>query len=402
MPSLALASIFLARNLFCTKYGFIMNSGLADLLARIRQNLRDGVYDNERVIEARVILPILRDLGWDENDPRIIAQQYSAIPGWRAKKVDFALLPERNNQRPSVFIEAKSHPSLKDSSVLTAAEDQLSEYESYYRVAVAIITDGEIWNFYSPSAGGTYSDRLAASINLLNTPDDQIFQTLTQLLSFDAVKSGAASAAVKDLHARRVNEKEMRGDFARVWHDLLDEPSETLILSVQEEFKKKTNHSPTTDQVRELFKTLVQDADLEEIETVSPFSDDVLEGDELIGGNSAHTKIRVTLNWKLAGKNKESEIICRGDGAVTLVEVVKVLVRELGTQVIPKLGRFNVRKLPFVSKIRSNKYQQNDLGIGGYLVVTHSSSSDKGRILDKVCDALGFRRDFIKTEIIPK
>jgi len=355
------------------------------------------------VIEVRVVLPVLRELGWDgEKDPRIIAQQYSAIPGWRAKKVDFALLPERNNQRPSVFIEAKSHPSLKDSSVLTAAEDQLSEYESYYRVAVAVITDGEIWNFYSPSAGGTYSDRLAESINLLNTPDDHIFQTLTELLSFDAVRSGAASAAVNHLHARRVDEKEMRGDFARVWHGLLDGPSESLILSVQEEFKKKTRHSPTTDQVRELIKTLVQGTVIEEIEAVPPLSDDILGSDELTSGGSTHTKIRVTLNWRVAGKNKETEVICCSDGADTLVEIVQKLVRELGSQVIPKLGRFNVRKMPFVSKIRSNRYQQRDLGSGGYLVVTHSSSPDKVRILEKVCDALGMRREFIKTEIVPK
>jgi hypothetical protein len=38
-PSLALASVVWTRKLFYTKYGFVMNSGLADLLTRIRQNL---------------------------------------------------------------------------------------------------------------------------------------------------------------------------------------------------------------------------------------------------------------------------------------------------------------------------------------------------------------------------
>jgi len=86
-------------------------SQLRRTIARVRQSVRESPADdpNEQSIKQGVILPILRDLAWPIDEPKIVFPEYP-VPGGR---VDYALC---HHNHPVIPIEAKRY-SLKKGTV---------------------------------------------------------------------------------------------------------------------------------------------------------------------------------------------------------------------------------------------------------------------------------------------
>ena len=132
-----------------------MPTPLADLIARIQTNLEAHAYQNERSVVSRIVMQILESIGWDLHNPRQVIEEFSPIPTQIGKKVDLALRASPSAKKADVYIEAKAHGVLTRPEAIAEAEAQLAEYESYYRVTLAVLTDGEVWRFYYPLADGT-------------------------------------------------------------------------------------------------------------------------------------------------------------------------------------------------------------------------------------------------------
>jgi len=80
----------------------------------------------------------LHALGWPSYDTQIIIPEYSL----EGRRVDFALC--HTTGKPIAFIEVNQ---LGQSE---GAERQLFEYAFHKGIPVAILTDGQEWNFFLP------------------------------------------------------------------------------------------------------------------------------------------------------------------------------------------------------------------------------------------------------------
>ena len=96
----------------------------------------DALKKNEMLTRYALIDPLLRELGWDTEDPNIVIPEYSSGGG----RVDYAL---RNNDKPVIMLEAKKlDKSLKD------AVNQGINYCMHEGTKYFAVTDGRRWEIY--------------------------------------------------------------------------------------------------------------------------------------------------------------------------------------------------------------------------------------------------------------
>ncbi|AZV95198.1 type I restriction endonuclease subunit R [Bordetella sp. J329] len=108
----------------------------------------------EETTKQALVLPLLDILGFSPYDPTRVKAEYSAdFPGVKAtERVDYALF---SAGIPVIFIEAKAH-----SQSLTNHCPQLSRYyNATPEVAVAAITNGREWRFFTDLINRNIMDR---------------------------------------------------------------------------------------------------------------------------------------------------------------------------------------------------------------------------------------------------
>lgn len=191
---------------------------LEDALASAGERLASGALPNEAQVQASVIRPVLRALGWDDADPAQWRVEFQVDHG----RVDEALFDPAG--LPLVFVEAK-----KQGNLSIKAEDQLFRYAAHNGVPTLVLTDGDTWDLYLSMAAGKPADRRFAHLVISESRSlDGMADDLRQFLGREAVLSGAADDAAK-ARLRQVKDRELgRGGLEPAWEELLTEPDEML------------------------------------------------------------------------------------------------------------------------------------------------------------------------------
>ena len=117
---------------------------LKNTIAHVLEHQDYLEQSNEATAQQYVVLPILRDLGWNDSDlsSREVLPEYTTVEGQR---VDYALTLAAG-QEPKVLIECK-----KWDTPLEKHEEQICFYAYSANVPIAIITNGKVWRFYLSS-----------------------------------------------------------------------------------------------------------------------------------------------------------------------------------------------------------------------------------------------------------
>ena len=131
---------------------------LLKLVKKLRERIdrhSAALRQNEALTRYALIDPLLRELGWDTEDPDVVVPEYSSGGG----RVDYALLA---NSKPLMMVEAKKHgTSLQDGrkQAVEYAMDETDIKARYFSV-----TDGACWAIYDTNKPA--NDMLAASFDL--------------------------------------------------------------------------------------------------------------------------------------------------------------------------------------------------------------------------------------------
>ena len=123
-----------------------MTTTFAATIAKIKGQAEVLSDREERAVELTVIVPILRDMGWNTDDPSEIYPQKPLLGASRGDgegKVDYAL---QIGGKSRVLIEVKRW-SL---GLNEEHEKQLSAYCREGKPNLAILTNGRQWRFYLP------------------------------------------------------------------------------------------------------------------------------------------------------------------------------------------------------------------------------------------------------------
>lgn len=117
---------------------------LKEHIGDIRDALRRKQFTSEALVSQGIVRRLLDALDWPQFDPQIAIPEYP-VPGGR---VDFALCHPAS--KPMVFIE------VKQVGQSDGAERQLFEYAFHAGVPIAVLTDGQKWQFFHPIGRGNY------------------------------------------------------------------------------------------------------------------------------------------------------------------------------------------------------------------------------------------------------
>jgi len=178
-------------------------------LLDIRAGIKAGRYVNEATVSQGIVQRLLHLLGWPVYDTEIVAPEYS-LGGRRA---DYALChPPRE---PVILVEIKQVGRAK------GADRQLFEYAFHRGVPMALLTDGQEWNFFLPTEQGDYGERRVYKLALLERDPQEAESSLKRYLGYEAVRSGQAIEAARKDYRDAARKRRAQKTLPDVWARLV-------------------------------------------------------------------------------------------------------------------------------------------------------------------------------------
>ena len=208
---------------------------LEETISQVQEKLRRGLFPDEAAVCQGAILPILQELGWPVFDTTVVHPQYPV----ETRKIDYALC--RANGQLVVFIEVKRV------GVAASGERQLFEYAFHRGVPLAVLTDGQEWNFYLPAGEGDYQDRRVYKLDLLERDLSECCYRLSRYLSHEDVASGVAFENVQSDYRDVNREREIERILPQAWDMLLSQADDLLVEILADKVADLCGYKPHTE-----------------------------------------------------------------------------------------------------------------------------------------------------------
>ena len=218
-----------------------MSEGILKVIKRWQSDERLASLDEARIKQA-IILPILRGLGWDMDNPDEVWPEYSVKERW----VDYALL---TGTTAKVFIEAK-----KGSEPLERHQEQLLDYAFRQGVQIAILTNGTQWWFYLPLREGSWDQRKFATVEFGKQDKAEIVQKLVDLLSKENFSSGKAVQNAEALYKKH----RISATLPEAWNQLISEPEGLIVDLLIERTKELCGEETYKSEVEQFLSEHLQ------------------------------------------------------------------------------------------------------------------------------------------------
>ena len=141
--------------------------GLVEKLGGRIETHGSPLRQSEALTRSALIDPLLRELGWDTEDPDVVVPEYRSEAG----SADYALF-SGSNQPPAVIVEAKKLGERLDSRVAL----QGVNYCNLVGTPYFALTDGRTWKLYATFERAPLADRLIAEFTIggMNAADVSI------------------------------------------------------------------------------------------------------------------------------------------------------------------------------------------------------------------------------------
>ena len=213
---------------------------LTGTIARLRQ----GRFQNEQAVSQGIVLPILRELGWDIFDTTLVWPEYQTGEG----RADFALCHPPS--KPAEFIEVKPPGKAED------GVRQALEYAFHTGVPFIVLTDGRTWSFYLPAEQGSYEDRRVYKLDLFERPPAEAADILRRYLAYERVVSGEALDTARKEYRSRNRRSQARAAIPEAWRELVEKGDELLVELLASAVESKAGVRADVDDVAEFLAAL--------------------------------------------------------------------------------------------------------------------------------------------------
>ena len=208
--------------------------------------IRSGQLTNEAQVKQAVILPILRELGWDDADPSEFVPEYAVGTESGRGSVDYALCRTLPSQLPLIFVETK-----KLGSVDVSGEGQLFRYAANQGVPFLVLTDGDVWNFYLAMAAGEPPERIVYRAELRREEKLSEYKGFFEkYLEKGRVLSGRARQDAEQDKESEANRLTAQNAIPHCWQGLLNEPDDFLVELLVEAVEKNCGIRPELEDIR--------------------------------------------------------------------------------------------------------------------------------------------------------
>ena len=206
-------------------------SDLLQLIKDIQADKKIPTLD-EASTKMGVILPILKDLGWNPFNVEEIHPEYSV----GGKKVDYSLKYGKKNK---VFVEVK-----QTETDLDKHQEQLLNYSFSEGVRLAILTNGIAWWFYLPLHEGSWEQRKFFVIDIQHQLAEDIVQKLEDFLLKQNIISGAAITNAENILKSKQKSDKIRKSIPEAWNKLVLEQDQGLLDLIAETTERLSGYKP--------------------------------------------------------------------------------------------------------------------------------------------------------------
>jgi len=206
-------------------------------LLDIRAGITAGRYVNEATVSQGIVQRLLNSLGWPVYDTEIVAPEYSL----GTRRADYALC--HPPKEPVILIEVKQVGQSK------GADRQLFEYAFHKGVPMAILTDGQEWNFFLPTEQGDYSERQLYKLDISERDPQQAESNFKRYLEYDAVRSGQAIEAARSDYRDAARKRQAQRTLPDAWAKLIESEDELLVELVADKVEDLCGVRPDLDAV---------------------------------------------------------------------------------------------------------------------------------------------------------
>ncbi|MBK7490673.1 MAG: hypothetical protein KBF68_01060 [Nitrosomonas sp.] len=215
---------------------------LEEHIEQIRIGIKSGRFTNEAAVSQGIVLRILDALSWPTYDTQIICPEYSL----QGRRVDFALCHPPG--KPIAFVEVKQIGQSQ------GAERQLFEYAFHEGVPLAILTDGQEWNFFLPGEQGDYGERRVYKLDIVERDISECVDRLNRYLQYNAIVLGAAIEAAREDYRNVSRDRQMKQTLPKAWERILEEEDELLIELLADRVESLCGFKPHPDTVAQFLK----------------------------------------------------------------------------------------------------------------------------------------------------
>lgn len=172
---------------------------LLELVETLRQRIDEhgaALRQSEALTRATLIDPLLRELGWDTEDPALVMPEYRLGRGY----ADYALL---SKSKPMIMVEAK-----KLGASLQDAASQGIGYCIEDGIGYFAVTDGRLWEIYETHKMAPIAEKLTVQFDITQSPPITCLKAMalwrpavehgsvmaaeTPIVGLDAIKPGVA------------------------------------------------------------------------------------------------------------------------------------------------------------------------------------------------------------------
>lgn len=214
-------------------------------IEEIRAGIKAGRFTNEASVSQGIVLRLLHALSWPSYDTQIVCPEYSL----EGRRVDYALCHPLG--KPIAFVEVKQIGQSE------GAERQLFEYAFHVGVPLAILTDGQEWNFFLPGEQGDYGERRVYKLDIVERDITECASRLNRYLKYDAIVSGEAIEAAREDYRNVSRDRQMKATLPKAWAKLVEEEDELLLELVADRVESLCGYKPDPDTVARFLKESV-------------------------------------------------------------------------------------------------------------------------------------------------
>ena len=352
-------------------------------LKEVRDSLRRGEFVNEAAVKQGVVLRLLHALEWPTYDPKTVWPEYTV----GTKRADYALCPPPVG-KPLVFIEVKAVGQSE------GAERQLFEYAFERGVSIAILTDGQEWNFFLPAEQGSMHERRVYRLDLIGREIQECADRLTKYLAYGAVCCGTALQTLRNEYQDVARKRAIEDTLPKAWQKLIEEQDSLLLDLLADKVETLCVFKPDLEAVGQFLSNLP--TALGAVIQESPSAKHVVRSTSGVKASMRSTQFGYTLRGRVVV-------------ASSAIDVERRLLDDLAAADPEFMNRFAARKhgrsRRYVAQDRSDLYRgRRDLCeecseklACGWWMGTNYSRSNIRQIIELAAEVAGLRvgRDLV-------
>ena len=210
---------------------------------------------DERAVELFVVIPLLKQLGWDTSNPREIYPQHGLSDGG---KVDYDLQIDGESR---ILIEVKRWAHILNHEDETQLENYCQSAKP--RPKLAILTSGRDWRLYlAPTAnkGKNSVLKIFDEIDITDAQPSEVENTFTQFLARDSIVGFKPTLKEANALCRKLQSyQEQKKLLTEAWNELSKDNNKLakLVLELAEINDITTNRDNITRFLESFDKPLV-------------------------------------------------------------------------------------------------------------------------------------------------